>query len=49
MAKTVELYVILYDIEDDACAEILRKAVEEAVTLKLPYIASDVVVAEDCF
>ena len=49
MAKTVELYVVLYDIEDDACAEILRKAVEEAVTLKLPYIDRDVVLADDCF
>ena len=49
MAKTVELYVILYDIEDDADAGILRKAVEEAVTLKLPYIDRDVVIAEDCF
>ncbi len=48
MAKTVELYVVLYDIEDDADAEILRKAVEEAVTLKLPYIDRDVVIAEDC-
>ena len=49
MAKTVELYVILYDIEDDACEEILRKAVEEAVAVKLPYIDGDVVIAEDCF
>ena len=47
MVKTVELYVVLYDIEDDADAGILRKAVEEAVTLKLPYIPSSVVVAED--
>ena len=47
MAKTVELYVILYDIEDDACEEILRKAVEEAVTVKLPYIDKAVVIAED--
>ena len=49
MAKIVELYVVLYDIEDDADAGILRKAVEEAVTLKLPYITSSVAVAEDCF
>ena len=48
MAKTVQLYVVLYDIEDDACVEILRKAVEEAVTIKLPYIDRDVVIAEDC-
>ena len=47
MAKTVELYVVLYDIEDDACAEILRKAVEEAVTIKLPYIDRDVGIVED--
>ena len=49
MSKTVQLYVVLYDIEDDACEETLRKAVEEAVTLKLPYIDRDVVIAEDCF
>ena len=47
MAKTVELYVVLYDIEDDADAGILRKAVEEAVTLKLPYIDRAVGILED--
>ena len=47
MSKSVELYVVLYDIEDDACAETLRKAVEEAVTFKLPYIDRDVGILED--
>ncbi len=46
MSKTVQLYVVLYDIEDDACEETLRKVVEEPVTLKLPYIDRDVGIVE---
>ena len=47
MAKTVELYVVLYDIEDDADPNVLRNAVEVAVTNALPYIDRAVDLADE--
>lgn len=39
-------YVELYDIEEDADAEVLRQAIEKSIRESLPYIELDVAVDE---